>query len=58
MEQKIEVPLEYHELEKFYYYLKIASRKHDTTVPKIKTAIDSMNNFKHPICKITVEDIS
>jgi hypothetical protein len=58
MDQKIELSLEYYELEKIYHYLKIASRKHDTTVPKFRTALDFMNNINHPICKIVVEYIS
>ena len=56
MEQKIELSLEYYELEKIYHYLKIASRKHDT-IPKFKTALYFMSNFNHPICKIVVEDV-
>lgn len=48
--------LEYYELKRIYDYLNISSKKHDTTLPKIKLILQSMEQANNPSCKIIVED--
>ena len=50
--------LEFHELKRIHDYLSIASKKNDTILSKIKLIVAEMQNSKHPVCKIIVEDSS
>ena len=50
--------LEFDELKRIADYLELSSKKDDTTLPKIKSIIQHMQDSKHhhPVCKITVEE--
>ena len=51
-----EIILEFHEIKRIHDYLNISSKKNDTTTPKIKSIIHSMEQSKNPVCKIIVEE--
>ncbi len=50
--------LEFYELKRIWNYLKISTKKNDTTLPKIKEILDSMEKHNRPVCKIVVENSS
>jgi|APSaa5957512535_1039671.scaffolds.fasta_scaffold05881_5 hypothetical protein len=50
--------LEFYEVKRIYDYLKISSKKNDTTLPKTKSIIQSLEQCNNPVCKIIVEDKS
>ena len=48
--------LQFHEVEWIYALTTIAARKNNITVPKMKAISMAMQNFKHPVCRIVVEE--